>query len=85
MLHIQTSDGTVRAFEVVGILEDPESGDSYAVLVHEPPDESEAEFIVTDLAGNLLENETLAHEVVEDFLAFAEHDEDAGDRNGEMI
>lgn len=84
VLQIQTSDGVARAFEVVGILEDTESGDSYAVLVHEPAGEGEAEFIVTDLRGNLLENEALAQEVLEDFLAYAEHDEHAIERNGEM-
>ena len=84
VIHIQTSDGASRAFEVVGILEDPEAGDSYAVLVHEPANEGEAEFIVTDLGGNMLENAELAQEVLEEFLAFAEDDDHAKDRNGEM-
>lgn len=84
VLHIQTSDGTSRAFQVVGILEDPDAGNSYAVLVYEPGDENDAEFIVTDLAGNLLENEALAQEVLEDFLTFTEGDEHASERNGEM-
>lgn len=83
VLYIETKDGTELPFEVVGILEDPDDGSSYAVLMHEPKDESEeseSEFIVTDLEGNLLEDEDLAQEILDEFLVFAE---EAGDEGGE--
>ena len=83
VLHIQTNDGTSLPFEVVGILEDPDEGTSYAVLLHEPSEQAEGQFIVTDLAGNLVENEALAQEVVDDFLVFAEDGDDGRARNGE--
>jgi|SRR5579872_5670133 len=79
ILHIETKDGTELPFEVVGILEDPEDGRSYAVLMHEPPDDGESEFIVTDLEGNLLEDEELAQEILDEFLVFAE---EAGENEG---
>ncbi|HUZ49835.1 MAG TPA: hypothetical protein VMW12_08865 [Candidatus Dormibacteraeota bacterium] len=81
VLHIETKEGTELPFEVVGILEDPDDGASYAVLMHEPEDEEgESEFIVTDLEGNLLEDEDLAQEILDEFLVFAE---EAGDDGGE--
>ena len=54
VLSIHTKDGEDLPFEVVGILEDPEEKTSYAVLMHEPREEGEGEFIVTDLDGNLV-------------------------------
>jgi hypothetical protein len=81
-LKVETTDGASRSFEVVGILEDPDDGASYAVLRHEGEDE-EDEFIVTDLQGNLLQEEQLAQEILDDFLAFAEEDEERGAHNGE--
>lgn len=80
VLHIETKDGAELPFEVVGILEDPDDGKSYAVLMHEPADEGESEFIVTDLEGNLIEDEELAQEILDEFLVFAE---EAGDEGGE--
>jgi uncharacterized protein YrzB (UPF0473 family) len=81
VLYIQTKDGGELPFEVVGILEDPDDGASYAVLMHEPQDEeSESEFIVTDLEGNLLEDDALAQEILDEFLVFAE---EAGDEGGD--
>jgi hypothetical protein len=74
-LYIQTKDGAALPFEVVGILEDPRDGATYAVLLHEPEDEVEGEFIVTDLHGNLLKDERLAQEIVDDFLLSAEESE----------
>ena len=71
-LYIETKDGAEIAYEVVGILEDPDDGKSYAVLLHEPHDDEEGEFIVTDLEGNLVEDEELANEILTDFLEFAE-------------
>jgi hypothetical protein len=81
VLYIETKDGGELPFEVVGILEDPDDGTSYAVLMHEPVDEeAESEFIVTDLEGNLLEDDVLAQEILDEFLVFAE---EAGDEGGE--
>ena len=81
VLYIETKDGDELPFEVVGILEDPDDGTSYAVLMHEPKDEeAESEFIVTDLEGNLLDDDTLAQEILDEFLVFAE---EAGDEGGE--
>lgn len=82
-LTIEMNDGTWLPFEVVGILEDPENGVSYAVLRHEASNGSEDEYIVTDLEGGLLENEVLAQEILDDFLAFADEDGDRSARNGE--
>ena len=81
VLHIETKEGAELPFEVVGILEDPDDGASYAVLMHEPQEEDgESEFIVTDLEGNLLEDEELAQEILDEFLVFAEEaGEDGGD------
>ena len=79
VLYIQTKDGTEMPFEVVGILEDPEDKTSYAVLMHEPHEEGEGEFIVTDLEGNLVDDEELAQEILDEFLVFAE---EAGDDGG---
>lgn len=82
-LYIEAEDGTKLRFEVVGILEDPQESVSYAVLVH-VPEEGDEQFIVTDLEGNLLENDSLAQEILDDFLAYTDDgDEDtAGEENG---
>jgi hypothetical protein len=80
-LTIETNEGTVLPFEVVGILQDAEEGASYAVLHH--GDDEEDEFIVTDLDGNLLEDDALAQQILDDFLAFADDDEERAARNGE--
>ncbi len=79
VLNVETNDGTSRAFEVVGILEDPQAGTSYAVLRHEAEDDEE--YIVTDLEGRLAQQE-LAEEIIDDFLAFAEEESEGGGRNG---
>ena len=80
ILMIQTKDGGELPFEVVGILEDPDDGTSYAVLMYEPKEEdAESEFIVTDMEGNLLEDDVLAQEILDEFLVFAE---EAGDEGG---
>jgi uncharacterized protein YrzB (UPF0473 family) len=82
-LTIETNEGAALAFEVVGILEDPESGASYAVLRHEAEAADEDEFIVTDPEGNLLEDEELAQQILDDFLAFAGEEDDRAAHNGE--
>jgi len=81
-LTIETNDGSSVRFEVVGILEDSENAASYAVLRHEGAREEEDEFIVTDVDGNLIDNEVLAQAILDDFLAFAEEDDRAA-HNGE--
>jgi hypothetical protein len=81
VLSIETREGTTLPFEVVGILEDEEEV-SYAVLRHEAGDD-EDDFIVTDLQGNLVEDESLAQDILDDFLAFADEDENRSERNGE--
>jgi hypothetical protein len=81
VLYVETHDGAKLPFEVVGILEDPEAGASYAVLLHEP-EEGDEEFIVTDLEGNLLENDKLAQEILDDFLAYATEADDGSSEEG---
>lgn len=53
-----------KEFEVVGIIEDSDSGTRYAVCYCEPADE----FIVTSKTGALVEDEALAQEILNDFL-----------------
>lgn len=80
-LQIETKDGKRLSFEVVGILEDPGEGRSYAVLMHDDPDQeggNEEQFIVTDMDGNLLENDDLAQEILDEFLVFTEEASDDG-------
>ncbi len=79
-LTIQTHDGATLPFEVVGVLEDRDGGTSYAVLLHEPENPDDCQFIVTDLAGTLLDDQDLAEEILDDFFVFAETAEE--DRNG---
>jgi len=61
-----TSDAPVEQFEfeVVGIVEDADSETHYAVCYSERADE----FIVTNESGELLENDTLAQDILGDFL-----------------
>ncbi|MBV8656119.1 MAG: hypothetical protein JO160_08735, partial [Candidatus Eremiobacteraeota bacterium] len=59
-------------FEVVGILEDPDENTSYAVLMHDAHEEGDGEFIVTDMEGNLVDDDALAQEILDEFLVFAE-------------
>ncbi|MBC5805756.1 MAG: hypothetical protein DLM53_08105 [Candidatus Eremiobacter antarcticus] len=54
-----------REFEVVGIVEDSGSTMRYAVCYSQAADE----FIVTDDVGTLLDDEDLAQEILDDFLA----------------
>jgi uncharacterized protein YrzB (UPF0473 family) len=72
VLMIQTKDGKELPFEVVGTLEDPDDGATYAVLMYEDEEKDEQEFIVTDVEGKLLEDEGLAQEILDEFLLFAE-------------
>lgn len=80
VLEFRMEDGSVQAFEVKAILEDTESGQSYAILERDDPESDEGEVIVTDLQGNLLEDEELAEEILEEFMVF---NEEAADDGGE--
>ena len=80
VVHIETTEGATLTFTVVGILEDPQSKTSYAVLMSDGTDDDEdSQFIVTDLEGTLLEDDALAQEVLDEFLAQA--DDEADDNN----
>ena len=84
VLNVETREGASLSFEVVGILEDPDESVSYAVLRHEGTEAPGESFIVTDMHGNLLDDESLAQEILDDFLAFADEDEEQrGAHNGE--
>jgi hypothetical protein len=80
VLCIQTKDGEELQFTVVGILQDSDDGTSYAVLTPQAPDEAEGDdetqAIVTDLQGNLIEDDDLAQEILEDFLEIVEESQD---------
>jgi len=67
VLRIGTGEGTELQFEVVGLVES-EEGAAYAVLHHEAREGEEDQFIVTDLAGNLLDDQSVAEEIIEYFL-----------------
>lgn len=78
VLEFRMEDGSVQTFEVKAILEDTESGQSYAILERAESEGDEGEVIVTDLQGNLLEDEELAEEILEEFLVFSEEAADDG-------
>jgi len=67
VLVIETTDGNQIEFEVVGLVEDDENN-AYAVCYSEKADE----FVVTDNAGTLLEDDELAQEILDDFFVLAE-------------
>ena len=77
-IFIKASDEGELAFEVVALLEDDEDGSGYAVLVNES-DEGEESFIVTDPYGNLLDDDALAQDVLDDYLAFDEETPENGE------
>ena len=56
-----------QEYEVVGIVEESESAQRYAICYCEAEDE----FIVTDDGGTLLRDEELAQEILDDFLEHA--------------
>ena len=67
VLLIETTDNRKLEFEVVGIVEDEEHH-AYGVCYNEQEDE----FVVTDEAGSILEDDILAQEILDDFLVLAE-------------
>ncbi|HEY1428708.1 MAG TPA: hypothetical protein VGF18_03985 [Candidatus Tumulicola sp.] len=80
VLCIQTKDGQELQFTVVGILQDADDGTSYAVLTPQTGDDGESdddlEAIVTDLHGNLIEDDELAQEILEDFIEIVDESQD---------
>lgn len=74
VIRFEKRDGTEMPFEVVGIVEDPVDGASYAVLRYEAgPDEED--FVVTDREGNLLQDDEAAQAILDEFLEYAEQEE----------
>jgi hypothetical protein len=79
VVHIETTEGATLTFTVVGILEDPQASVSYAVLMSDGSnDDEDSQFIVTDLQGTLLEDDAIAQEILDEFLA------EAGDEDEEI-
>ncbi|MDQ6780386.1 MAG: hypothetical protein M3Z37_04430 [Candidatus Eremiobacteraeota bacterium] len=60
--------GQRREFEVVGIVQDDDAAQRFAVCYSQDADE----FIVTDGMGRLLQDEALAQDVLTDFLQHAD-------------
>jgi hypothetical protein len=73
---VETTDGREIEFEVVGLVED-EDKTTYAICYSDAEDE----FVVTDAAGELLEDDELAQEILDDFFALAD-EEGAGEDGG---
>ena len=67
VLVIETTDGKQLEFEVVGLVEDDENN-AFAVCYSEKADE----FVVTDAAGTLLDDDELAQEILDDFFVLAD-------------
>jgi uncharacterized protein YrzB (UPF0473 family) len=80
VLTIQTKDGQELQFTVVGILQDADDGTSYAVLTPQAAGEGDSDedldAIVTDLHGNLIEDDELAQEILEDFIDIVDESQD---------
>lgn len=68
---VESDEGKLE-FEVVGVVEDAESNETYAIVYNEAGDR----FIVTDAYGKMLADEVVAQEILDDFLAFAEESGD---------
>jgi hypothetical protein len=68
---VESDEGKLE-FEVVGVVEDAESNETYAIVYNEAGDR----FIVTDAFGKMLSDEATAQEVLDDFLVFAEESSD---------
>jgi uncharacterized beta-barrel protein YwiB (DUF1934 family) len=76
VLVIQTNEDKQLEFEVVGLVEDDENN-AYAVLYCETEDE----FVVTNVKGDLLDDDDLAQEILDDFFVLAE--ESGGEESAE--
>jgi hypothetical protein len=76
---METREGGEIEFSVVALLEDEETQNTYAVLLHEGETDEDHTFIVTDPYGTLVEDDELAQHVLDDYLLYSEEPEDAGD------
>ena len=77
---LEAPEGEELEFTVVALLEDEDAEAEYAVLVHEPENDDEEEiFIVTDVFGTLLQDESLAQEVLDDYLMYSEQSHEDGE------
>ncbi len=65
---VETTDGRRLEFEVVGLVDDPETRRQFAIGYSEEEDE----FVVLDSLGNLLPDEDLAQDVLDSFLLLTE-------------
>ncbi len=65
-------------FTVVALLEDDENGTPYAVLMYESAEDDEQTFIVTDVDGKMLEDEALAQDILDDYLALVDEQDENG-------
>lgn len=79
LLQLRLQDGSTLEYKVSAIFEDGETHAAYAVLEASAGDAEEGDVIVTDLQGNLIEDQDLAQEVLDNYLVFAE---EAGDTGG---
>lgn len=70
-ISFEKKDGTKVRYDVVGIVDDPDEGASYAVLRNEG-ETGEEEFVVTDREGTLLADESVAQIILDEFLRYAE-------------
>ena len=79
VLELQMEDGSTLEYEVRAIFEDRDANVSYAVLERDPENGGEREVIVTDLDGNLVEDEEQVRDVLDNYDVF---NEEAGDSGG---
>lgn len=79
VLQLRMEDGSTLEYEVRAIFEDGDAHASYAVLERPAEDDGEREVIVTDLDGNLIEDDDLVRDVLENYDIFSE---EAGDSAG---
>jgi len=68
VLVFEPAEGQKLEFEVVGLVEDPDDHNAYAIAYSEAADD----FVVTDAFGKLLEDKELAQDILDDFRLFAE-------------
>jgi hypothetical protein len=80
MLEFQMEDGSTLAYEVRAILEDGETSAAYAILERDAETGDEGEVIVTDLTGNLIEDDELAQDVLDNYLIFSEEAGEGGEK-----
>ena len=78
-LQVQMDDGSTLEYEVRAILENQETQARYAVLERNSDDEA-GELILTDIHGNLVEDQDEVSDVLDNWLTF---EEEAADREGD--